>query len=235
MTGTKDRAFAAVLKAYASSTGVSVRTAQRHARSGHQDWKRFSQATMVSAVTRSEREPMSAVEVAVMASASPLAPPELPEAVRRDESELAEPERMLRAAWELWSQHFAMWRQCLGGKDPKTKEDLPRDPAMACVQANMLMKLRGDYDKALAKYTQWQIDNRRLIPANEFHAFRSAFLIPLRNLLGNMPAEAAALVNPRDQQQAIKGGTEYLVNRLYPQIQQCLDALDQLTPRLQAA
>lgn len=235
MTGPKSRAYAAVLKAYADTTGVSVRTAQRHAKQAHPDWKRFSQSTMIAAVNRPPSESMSEVEVEVISSASPLAPPELPESVRRDESELAEPERMLRAAWSLWSEHFRMWRGCLGGKDPKTKEDLPRDPTMACVQANMLMKLRADYDKALAKHTQWQIDNRRLIPANEFHAFRSAFLIPLRNLLANMPAEAAPLVNPRDQQQAIKGGTEYLQGRLFPQIQQCLDALDVLTPSLRAA
>lgn len=180
---------------------------------------------MVSAVSKSAQEPMTKVEVAVMASASPLSPPPMPAELQRPESQLAEPERMLRAAWELWSEHFQMWKKCLGGQG---------DQAMACVQANMLIKLRADYDKALAKFTQWQIDNRRLIPANEFHAFRSAFLIPLRNMLGNMPAEAAALVNPANQQQAIKGGTEYLVSRLYPQIQECLNALDQLTPRMAA-
>jgi membrane-bound lytic murein transglycosylase MltF len=54
-------------------------------------------------------------------------------------------------------------------------------------------------------------------------------------MLSNMPAEQAILVNPANQQQAIKGGTEYLLNRLMPQIQQCIDALDQLTPHLNAA
>lgn len=234
MSGTKDRAFAAVLKAYATSTGVSLRTAQRHAKTSHPDWKRFSQATMVSAMARPASEPMSPTEVTVIASASPLAPPDLPAAVQRAEAELAEPERMLRAAWTLWAEHFGMWRRCLGGRDPVTKQDLPRDDAMACVHANMLIKLRADYDKALQKYTQWQIDERRLIPASEFHAFRSGFLIPLRNMLSNMPAEQAALVNPANQQQAIKGATEYLITRLFPQIKQCIDGLDHLTPSLTA-
>lgn len=103
---------------------------------------------------------------------------------------------------------------------------------MMCVHAKLIMELRKDYDKALAKHQQWQIDNRRLIPANEFHAFRSGFLIPLRNMLKNMPAEAAPLVNPKDQQQAIRGGVEYLHQRLNPQIERALTALDALVPSL---
>lgn len=130
----------------------------------------------------------------------------------------------------MWAEHFAMWRQCLGGTEKGTGRVIARDVAMAGAQAGLLMKLRADYDKALQKHTQWEIDQRRLIPANEFHAFRSGFLIPLRNMLSNMPAEQAALVNPANQQQAIRGGTEYLINRLMPQIQQCIDSLDHLTP-----
>lgn len=235
MSGTKDRAFAAVLKAYAASIGGSVRTAQRHAKSQHPDWKRFSQATMVSAMARPASEPMSHTEVTVLASASPLAPPAPPASVHRDPSELAEPERMLAASWSLWAEHFGMWQRCLGGHEKGTGKPLPRDDAMACVHANMLIKLRADYDRALQKHTQWQIDQRRIIPANEFHAFRSGFLIPLRNMLSNMPAEQAALVNPNNQQQAIKGATDYLINRLMPQIQQCIDSLDQITPSMRAS
>ena len=235
MSGTKDRAFAGVLKAYASSAGISLRTAQRHAKGQTDDWRRFSQATMVSAVSRSAGEPMSHVEVQVLAHSSPLAPPPPPAALQRASDDLAEPERMLAAAWSLWAEHFSMWQRCLGGHEKGTGRALPRDDAMACVHASMLIKLRADYDKALQKHTQWQIDQRRLIPANEFHAFRSGFLIPLRNMLSNMPAEQAALVNPTNQQQAIRGATEYLINRLYPQIQQCIEGLDHLTPSLIAA
>ena len=235
MNGTKDRAFAAVLKAYAASAGVSLRTAQRHAKGGTDDWKRFSQATMVAGVSKPSTEPMTAVEVTVLASASPLAPPKMPESVDRPVEELAEPERILRAVWEMWAEHFAMWKRCLGGYEKGTGKEMPRDEPMACVHASMLIKLRVDYDKALQKHTQWEIDQRRLIPANEFHAFRSGFLIPLRNMMANMPAEMAPMVNPSDQQTAIKGGTEYLICRLYPQISQCIDALDRLTPRLAAA
>jgi len=54
-------------------------------------------------------------------------------------------------------------------------------------------------------------------------------------MLSNMPAEQAALVNPTNQQQAIRGATEYLINRLYPQIQQCIEGLDHLMPSMRAA
>jgi hypothetical protein len=235
VSNSKDRAFAAVLKAYATSTGISLRTAQRHAKSGHPDWKRFSQATMVSAMAKPPTEPMTSVEVSVIAAASPLAPPAPPASVHQDQSLLSEPEQMRNAAWSMWWEHFQMWRFCLGGTEKDTGKAIPRDVAMAGAQAMLLMKLRADYDKALQKFTQWEIDQRRLIPANEFHAFRSSFIIPLRNMLANMPAEAAVLVNPANQQQAIRGGTEYLLNRLYPQIQQCLDALDEFAPEGQRA
>lgn len=235
MSGPKDRAFAGVLKAYANSTGHSVRTAQRHAKSGHPDWKRFSQATMVSAMQKPAHEPLTAVESTVIAVASPLAPPPPPDSIHLDQSQLPEPEQMRNAAWAMWAEHFAMWRQCLGGTEKGTGRVIQRDVAMAGAQAGLLMKLRADYDKALQKHTQWQIEQRRLIPANEFHAYRSGFLIPLRNMLANMPAEQAALVNPANQQQAIRGGTEYLLARLMPQIQQCIDGLDHLTPQMQAA
>ncbi len=234
MPGTKDRAFAKVVLAYAASAGVSRRTAQRHAGSDHPDWKRFTQNTLVGAIAKSPSEPMTPVEVQVLTRASPLAPVPLPASVDRPASELSEPEQILRASWDLWSTHFRMWQECLGGHEKGTGRALERNDVMACAHAGMLIKLRADYDKALAKHTQWQIDERRLIPANEFHAFRSGFLIPLRNMLSNMPAEQASLVNPKDQQQAIKGGQEYLLARLMPQLRQCIDALEQLAPSLAA-
>lgn len=186
-------------------------------------------------MARPVSEPMTTAEVTVLSAASPLAPPPPPDSMHLDQSQLPEPEQMRNAAWAMWSEHFAMWRHCLGGHEKGTGKAIPRDVAMAGAQAGLLMKLRADYDKALQKHTQWEIEQRRLIPANEFHAFRSGFLIPLRNMLSNMPAEMAALVNPANQQQAIRGGTEYLINRLMPQIQQCIDGLDHLTPQMQAA
>lgn len=226
--------MAAVLKAYALSIGKDVRTAQRHAKSNHPDWQRFTQTTLQSAVAHPPAEPMTPCEVGVFAAASPLAPPALPADLRAPDSQLAEPERMCKASWQLWNQHYSMWLACLGGVD-KHGHPIPPDQAMACVQANMLIKLRADYEKALQKQQQWLIDTRRLIPANEFAAFRSQFLIPLRNMMDNMPAEAGALMNPQDQQQAIRGGREWLQNRFAPQLQQALMALDQMVPSLSAA
>jgi hypothetical protein len=234
MAATKSRAMAAVVRAYALSIGKSLRTAQRHVEENHPDWVRFNQTTMIAAVSQPVTQPMSQAQVGVMASASPLAPPDLPSELRVPDSQLAEPERMLKASWMLWSQHFEMWLRCLGGVD-KLGATIPPDQAMACVHANMLIKLRADYEKAVQKHTQWLIDTRRLISANEFATFRSGFLIPLRNLMQNMPAEAAPLMNPQDQATAIRGGNNWLLNRFNPQLQQAIDALDQLCPSARAA
>ena len=214
--------------------GISLRTAQRRY-PDHPDIKKFFQVGADSSDFSPTKNRRSFEIETVLAYDSPLAPPPPPPSIGLDQSTLAEPERMKNAAWLMWAEHFAMWRECLGGTEKGTGRVIPRDVAMAGAQAGLLMKLRADFEKAQAKHTQWEVDQRRLIPANEFHAYRSGFLIPLRNMLSNMPAEQAILVNPANQQQAIKGGTEYLLNRLMPQIQQCIDALDQLTPHLNAA
>ena len=226
--------MAAVVKAYALSIGGTVRTAQRHVAANHPDWQRFNQTTMIAAVSQPATQAMSQAQVEVMASASPLAPPPLPIEFVAPDSQLEEPERMVKASWQLWYEHFRMWQQCLGGVD-KLGATIPPDQPMACVHAKILTVLRADYEKALQKHQQWCIDVRRLIPANEFAVFRSGFLIPLRNLIQNMPAEAAPLMNPQDQATAIRGGNNWLLNRFNPQLQQAIDALDQLCPTAVAA
>lgn len=229
MAGSKDRGFAAVVAAYAGSTGVSLRTAQRHAKSGHPDWVRYSQATLVSAVAKRE-QPLTTVEVEVMAAVSPGHPPAMPAELDVDESQLSESGRMLKACWEMWHAHFQLWKSCRGGTIDKMGNVTPPDHAMACVHASLMMKLRADFEKAQRVHTQWQIDDRSLIPANEFAAFRAQFLIPLRNLMRNMPAEMAPLVNPADQPRAIRGGEQYLQQRVQPQLQLCAEALDRMCP-----
>lgn len=216
---------AEVLRAYAASIGKDVRTAQRHAAAGNAEFLRFAQVSAVEGVKPRE------VTMTVVTESHAMAPPEAPKEVDVPDAELSETGQLLKATWLMWAEHYARWKYNRGGfRDALGKLVEPND-AMMCVHAKLIMDLRKAFMDAQTKHQQWEIDNRRLIPANEFHTFRAEFLIPLRNILKNMPAEMAGLVNPHNQSQAIEGGRQYLQQRLMPQIQRMLDGMSNLTPK----
>ena len=125
----------------------------------------------------------------------------------------------------MWHWHFKAWR----GFAAQGDSDLALSHAAACV------KLRESYEKALVKFQQWEIEQRRLIPLNEFAAMRAEFVIPLANLLGNLPAELGPQVNPQQPGHAMNRISEYLQTRLQPAIKHLLDNLEGYAPRESAA
>lgn len=219
----KDRAFAGLVRAYAATTGNSLRTAQRHVVASHPDWTRFVQGQAVQAV----RPPSAStpIQVAALATMSPVQPPPSGDLPKSDDSALSEPEKVLRACHAMWAHHFSAWKSCMGGKD-RAGNTIPRDDAMALSHAAACVKLRDSYERALQKFTQHEIEQRRLIPVNEFAAMRSEFVIPLRNLLTNLPSELAVAVNPADPAFALARISEFLQNRLQPAIHRLISGLD---------
>jgi hypothetical protein len=176
-------------------------------------------------VIKNER-PAEPQQIAALASLSPVQPPTAPDQVVRPDSELSEPEQVLKATYLMWATHFEAWKGCLGGKDPKTGAAVQRDDGLALAHAAACVKLRESYDKALAKFNQWEVEQRRLIPVNEFAAMRAEFIVPLGNLLANLPAELAVTVNPKDPQFALAALSDYLQARLQPAIQRLIANLD---------
>lgn len=217
----KDRAFAGLIKAYAACMGLSLRSAQRHAVSDHPDWTRYVQGQAVQAVQPQARP--APQQVAAIASLSPLRPPA--EIEVEVEPEMSEPARVLKNTHTMWAEHFSEWKKALAQGDAQ----LALSHAAACV------KLRESYDKALQKFSQWEIEQRRLIPVNEFAAMRSEFVIPLGNLLTNMPAELAVAVNPSDPAFALNRITAYLQDRLQPAIHRLITGLEGYVPAPQQA
>lgn len=221
---------AGVIRAYASSIGKDLRTAQRHAAAENAEFLRFARGMAGEAVSR--QMPVESVPVIpITQENAALGPPEAPPEVRTDDESLSESGRMLKAAWLMWSEHYRQWHACRGGYKDRMGQTVLTDHPMMLMHAKVIMDLRKAYNDALAKHQQWQIDNRRLIPVNEFHAFRSEFMLPVTNLIRNMPAEVAPLVNPSNQQQAIKGGQEWIASRFMPAVQRMLDGLTALAPR----
>lgn len=220
---------AAVLQAYAASIGANVRTAQRHASAGNPDFLRFAQGQAGENVLRVvPSEVVAPVDTA-------LAPPQAPPEVQMRDEDLSETGRMLKAAWQMWASHYADWSVCRGGYKDKFGKDVPPDRPMMIMNAKLLIDLRKDYALAAAKHQAWQVDHRRLIPINEFERLRAEFILPMTNMIRNMPAEAAPLMNPQNQSVAISGGQQWLRERFMPAVQQLLDGFASMMPQMSAA
>lgn len=211
--GGKDRAFAKLVKAYRAASGVSLRTAQRHAAEEKPEWKAFVQGTAMSAGAR-ESGPATPIEAVVMERLSPNRPPAQCPFGDRPDSELSEPELVLKATREMWQWSFDEWRATYR-----------IDVGSALAHMAATLKCREAYERALEKYTAWEIEQRRLIPGEEFTAFRAEFVIPLSNALRGIPQELATEVNPSNPGHARAVLDDFLLNRLSPLIASLIDNL----------
>jgi hypothetical protein len=198
-------------QAYAAASGVTLRTAQRHQRSNHPDWQRFIGVTAGQAVKRGAIEKADA---AALAAVSPHRPEEAPGFYQEDERELAPPQINEKRAWEIHDRTFRAWREQL--------DSIKGEPVVALVYAKELPKLREDYEKARAARERWEIEQRRLIPLHEFTEFVGQFLVPLAELLRNLPVELPVIVNPQDPNTARNRILDWLRTKAEPQIEAML-------------
>jgi hypothetical protein len=200
--------------------------AQRHAAQNDPEFERFAKGASGEALSRMPAE--------VVHSQGDIAPPALPDELKIADEELSETGQMLKAAWRMWVEHYNQWNYCRGGFKDAMGKTVQTDHPMMLMHSKILMDLRKAYNDAFQKHQAWLVDNRRLIPVNELHAFRSEFLLPVTSLMRNMPAEAAPMMNPNNQHQAIRGGQEWLQQRFMPAVQRMLDGLAALAPRAAA-
>lgn len=218
----KDREFAKLVKLYAKATGASLRTAQRHAaakpgQAGFEDWQSFMQDTATGLVTQSEKEAPSEEAVTALAEMSPLNPARLEEAdfLLMDDSELSDPEKLVKSLYTMALEHFRLW-----------KENIRKAPDLAGYHAGVLLKIRQDYKKASDELHQWKLKERRVIPISEFSAFLSEFVIPLANILQSLEVELAVAVNPRDPAHARSEIIAFKEQRLQPQVASLIESLE---------
>lgn len=195
----KDRAFAGLIKAFADHAKVSLRTAQRYAKTDHDDWKRYVQGQATVAVAKGPVTP-----TVVLPPPAELG--ELP-------GDVAEPERVLRDTLRMWRAHYDKWDGCM---------HVEQDQALALSHAAMCIKLREAYYEALRDFEQWQVEQRRVIPVNEFAAMRTEVIIPWRNLMQDLPSALARLVNPKDPGYALSQITVYRDTVIKPAVERWL-------------
>lgn len=198
-------AYTDLRKAYAKAMGVDVRTAQRHQKGKHPDWQRFLGNCAIDGVKRQAAgEVMAPVEAQAIGEVSPLAPAENPGWYAADDSDLSPVQQTEKHAWEAHDRTYRAWRDMQAG---------PHEALVALAYVRELPKLRENWDKARREREKWEIEQRRLIPLNEFERFRVEFIAPVAELLANLPAELAAVVNPGDPATARAAITDWLRNK----------------------
>ena len=154
---------------------------------------------------------MDRAGVVALATVSQSRPEQAPEFVDDDEEGLSQPQIAEIRAWRVHDETFKQWKNLLAG-------GLQVNPVIATGIARELPKLREDYVKAKAEREKWEIETRRLIPVHEFEAFMGQFLLPLAELLRNLPVELPLIANPADPALARARIIEWLRSKAEPQI-----------------
>jgi hypothetical protein len=204
--------YSGLRRAYAAATGVTVRTAQRHQRQNHPDWMRFVGVQASEGVRRREREgAMEPAEATALATVSPARPEERPSFYVEEEEGLSPAQVNEKRAWEIHERTYRTWQDMLC--DPRVES------VVALAFARELPKLREDYEKARMARERWELETRRLIPLHEFEAFVGTFLVPLAELLRNLPVELPVVANPENPALARSRILEWLRAKAEPQIE----------------
>lgn len=208
-------AYTDIRKAYAKAMGVDVRTAQRHQKAKHPDWQRFLGNCAVEGVKRQADEgAMTPVEAAALGEVSPLAPVEVPSWYAVDDADLSPVQVTEKRAWEAHDRTFRAWQDM---------QSHHGDKLVSLAYVREIPKLRENWDKARRERERWEVEQRRLIPINEFEAFRTQFIAPVAEMLANLPAELAAVVNPDNPAAARVAITEWLRSKAQRTIEAMLE------------
>ncbi len=213
-------------KAYAEATGVSLRTAQRHADpdNPHPDWLRFTQTTAATGAARKVKEggALAPVEATALGMISPYRPEtQLPAFYDVPDEDLHPVERMEKDAWQLHEKTFRLWEELVGD---------PLSTAIAIVYARELPKLRENHEKARREREAWELTQRIIVTLPEFQAFQHEFLTPLAELLRGIPVELPSVVNPENVAFARQQLRDWLVEKVNPRIEEMMRAANELRP-----
>lgn len=223
MAAPRSRLLADLKKAFAVSHGLDERTARRHYNTNSEKWQAYvAKQGIEAAKNLTASRPSAPAGAAALQMLSPASPAEMapPGVESVPDDQLSAPARIMKQQWLIYTQASKAWRDAIVGGDEMK--------SLAFGQATI--KAQDAYYKAKARHDQWELDERRKIPAGEFHAFRSAFILPLANFLRNLPAAVAHLVNPQNVPHAMRALDDYMITSGQPQIDRMISALDEQAP-----
>ncbi len=223
MSASRSPLLADLKKAFAVAHLCNERTARRHFNRQSPEWQAFIAKQGIQAAKNiREAAPSSPAQATALQILGPVTPTgiERPSAADQPDESLPEPARMLKHQWEIYDHATRAWNRAIQEGD--------EIKALAFGQATI--KAQDAYYKAKARHDQWELDERRKIPANEFLAFRAAFIQPLANLLRNLCFQLGPIMNPTDSAFAIRVGNEHMVATVHPQLTRMIDAMEDKIP-----
>lgn len=214
--------MAEAVKAYALAHGLSERQGRRDRNANLPRWQEWLRRwSAAAAVKLKAGQPPSSGEVAAVVVMSPAG--QVAEPGEADDETVAgsQPEQMVRHHWKVWQEARKAWTKALQGGDILA--------ANAYGQA--AIKAQEAYYKAQAKLEAWQLEQRRVVPMAEVQAMLAEFLQPIANLIDNIPAELAPVMNPSDPGFAMRQGQGYREQRIIPAVKRLLEAFEGYTGR----
>lgn len=198
---------AELVRRFALEKNVAVRTAQWHRKQQTADWREFM-SLRAGLAERFEKS------LPVQAPAPGPSLVEEPAALNRP-VETREEEMELQA-FCTWRATANLVSASLKGRDP----DLP-----AFLRAER--EAQKSYREAKRTREQAQMASGRLRPASDFAALKRTVIMPLRNVLLNMPRELGPRCNPFDHAFAIEAADEWVKDRFTPQLEAAIRALEE--------
>lgn len=208
-----DHALKELKKEFARWQNTTLRTAQRHAAKNSEQWQEFTRIKLAASANLVTLCPDGLGPVRP-APPSAIEPPEGGEEISPS---LPEALYMERVQWAIYRDVYSSWRMATARCDDIS----------AISFAAMTVKLLPVYLKAKHARRDWEIENRRLLPIEEYQAVRTGFLIPLSGLLDNVENELAMLANPSDPDFAREKILEWKLSRLQPRIQEAIRAFEE--------
>jgi hypothetical protein len=201
----RDKSQAAVVRAYAETTGRPLRTAQDHAKKGHPEWLAFfnlQRSVAVRSGGPSEKAPVSVIE------AQPI-PAEAPAFADLDDAALTDEQRMVKVHWNLWKENAAAWSRCTAAQDGLN----------AAAFAKLTIEGRKAFEQSKQTLERAELAARRIVPAGEIAEVRRKVIIPLGQLMQNLETEVGPKANPPDPATAMRAIREWLKSRFLPHLE----------------
>jgi hypothetical protein len=190
-----------LVKAYASSRNLSLRTAQLHRQRRDPHFLEFLSRQANTAV-RTAAAPVRQISPSESLNATPpLAPFE------DSGDDLEKARRMEKEAYQFWQSVAATYGELLASRDINA-------PQWSRAEKDA----QESYRKSKRARETAEITAGRLVPASQIADLRRRFIQPIRSVLANMPSEVGPRANSFDPSFGIQACQEWLRSRFTPQL-----------------
>lgn len=220
----RNHQLAGLVKLFEQESGLSLRSAQRHAHNESPEWRQFmsrhaQQSPAVTGKAAGRPEDVTAHMTLLDPDAPPPPPPENKKPGSQDDDDFDETgmiaeEVAMRTQWRLYKQNRTQaieWAK-------------KGDANMAGGFARNATEILKSYWSARREWLRAQQEARALVPAGEFDDFKGT-VRAIAMLVRNGGKEIAQEANPQNPDVALRAWERWLAGRLNPQLQALLGSM----------